>query len=71
MNQDDKKPVLMDIKDTVKADDDKITFVADEGGKSWDVINPETLKITRASRRAERSSVQRQGPIHVTKVTML
>jgi hypothetical protein len=42
MNQDDKKPVLMNIKGAVKVDGDKITFVADEGGKSWDVINPET-----------------------------
>ena len=40
MNQDDKKPVLMNIKGTVKAGGDKITFAADEGGKSWDVINP-------------------------------
>jgi hypothetical protein len=34
----------MNIKVTVKADGDKITFVADEGGRSWDVINPETLR---------------------------
>ena len=42
--QDEKKPKLVDIKSTVKADGDKITFIADDGGKSWDVINPETLK---------------------------
>jgi len=35
---------LKTIQGTVKADGDKITFVADEDGKSWDVMNPETLK---------------------------
>ena len=35
------KPVLMNIKGTVKADGDKITFVANEGERSWDVINAE------------------------------
>jgi hypothetical protein len=35
---------LKTIQGTVKADGDKITFVADEDGKSWDIMNPETLK---------------------------
>ena len=35
---------LKDIKGTVKADGDKLTFVADKDMKSWDVINPEALK---------------------------
>ena len=35
---------LKNIKGTVKADGDKLTFVADKGMKSWDVMNPETLK---------------------------
>ena len=35
---------LKTIQGTVKADGDKISFVADEDGKSWDVMNPETLK---------------------------
>jgi len=35
---------LKDIKGTVKADGDKLTFVSDKDMKSWDVINPETLK---------------------------
>jgi hypothetical protein len=34
----------VNIKDTVRADGNKITFVADETGKNWDVVNPETLK---------------------------
>ena len=42
--QSEKAPDLLDIKGTVRADNAKITFVADEGGKSWDVVNPETLK---------------------------
>ena len=44
IEQDEQKPKLMNIKGTVKADGDKITFVTDEDGKSWDVVNPETLK---------------------------
>jgi hypothetical protein len=35
---------LKTIQGTVKADGDKITFVADEDGKSWEVMNPDTLK---------------------------
>ena len=35
---------LMTLKGTVKADGDKYSFVNDKDGKSWDVINPETLK---------------------------
>jgi hypothetical protein len=38
------KPPLMTLKGTVKADGDKYTFVNDKDGKSWDVMNPETLK---------------------------
>ncbi|HXZ33305.1 MAG TPA: hypothetical protein VEH30_13575 [Terriglobales bacterium] len=37
-------PPLKNIKGTVKADGDKLTFVADKDQKSWDVINPEALK---------------------------
>jgi len=35
---------LKNIKGTVKAEGDKLTFVADKDGKSWEVMNPETLK---------------------------
>jgi hypothetical protein len=35
---------LKDIKGTVQADGDKLTFVTDEDQKSWDVMNPEALK---------------------------
>jgi hypothetical protein len=73
-NQDDKKPVLMNIKGTVKADVDKITFVADEGGKSWDVINPQIPK-DHVGHHVELSAhvYKDKGPIqiHVMKVMML
>ncbi|MGC2529027.1 MAG: hypothetical protein WA639_14860 [Candidatus Acidiferrum sp.] len=42
--QEEKKPELINIKGTVRADGDRITFVADEGGKAWDVVNPDSLK---------------------------
>ena len=35
---------LKTLKGTVKADGDKLTFVNDADSKSWDVMNPETLK---------------------------
>jgi hypothetical protein len=35
---------LKNLKGTVKADGDKLTFVSDKDMKSWDVMNPETLK---------------------------
>lgn len=40
----EKAPPLKTLKGTVKADGDKIQFVADKGGKAWDVVNPEALK---------------------------
>jgi len=42
--QADAKAPLMTLKGTVKADGDKVTFVNDKDGKSWDVMNPEELK---------------------------
>jgi hypothetical protein len=41
---DDSKPPLMTLQGTVKADGDELMFVNDKDGKSWEVINPETLK---------------------------
>jgi membrane protein implicated in regulation of membrane protease activity len=68
----DQKPELMNIKGTVKADGDKITFVADDGGKSWDVVNPETLK-GHVGHHVELSAhvYKDKGQIHVMTVTML
>ena len=71
-NQEEKKPALMDIKGTVKLDGDKITFIADEGGKSWDVVNPEVLK-DHVGHHVQLSAhvYADKGNIHVMKVTML
>lgn len=71
-SQDEKKTTLMDIRGTVKADGDKITFVADDSGKSWDVVNPETLK-DHVGHHVELSAhmYADKGQIHVMKVTML
>jgi len=68
----DQKPELMNIKGTVKADGDKIIFVSDDGGKSWDVVNPETLK-EHVGHHVELSAhvYKDKGQIHVMKVTML
>jgi hypothetical protein len=56
----------------VKADGDKITFVADEGGKSWDVVNPEILKDHVGHHVELNAHVYKdEGQIHVMKVTML
>ena len=38
------KAPLKTLKGTVKQDGDKITFINDADQKSWDVMNPETLK---------------------------
>ncbi|MFZ0318591.1 MAG: hypothetical protein WAL56_05645 [Candidatus Sulfotelmatobacter sp.] len=38
------KAPLMTLKGTVKTEGDKVMFVNDKDGKSWDVMNPEELK---------------------------
>ena len=38
------KAPLLTLKGTVKAEGDKVTFVNDKDGKSWDVMNPDELK---------------------------
>lgn len=70
--QDEKKPELRDIKGSVKSTDGKITFIADEGGKSWDVVNPDTLK-DHVGHHVQLSAhvYPDKGQIHVMKVTML
>ena len=72
INQEEKKPKLMNIKGTVKADGDKISFVADADGKSWEVINPEVLK-DHVGHHVELSAhvYADKDQIHVMKVTML
>ena len=64
--------MLMNVNGAVKADGDEITFVADEGGKSRDVINPETLK-DHVGHHVEPSAhvYKDEGQIHVMEFTML
>jgi hypothetical protein len=72
MAQDEKKPELRDIKGSVRSTEGKITFVADEGGKAWDVVNPDTLK-DHVGHHVQLSAhvYPEKGQIHVMKVTML
>jgi hypothetical protein len=72
IKQEEQKPKLMDIKGTVKSDGDKITFVTDSDGKSWDVVNPEILK-DHVGHHVELSAhvYADKGQIHVMKVTMI
>jgi hypothetical protein len=72
MTKDEKKPELRDIKGSVKSTDGKITFIADEGGKSWDVTNPDTLK-DHVGHHVQLSAhvYVEKGQIHVMTVTML
>ena len=70
--QDEQKPELRDIKGSVKSTDGKITFIADEGGKSWDVINPDTLKVHVGHHVQLSAHVYTdKSQIHVMTVTML
>ena len=57
-SQGEQKPKLMNLKGMVKSDGDKITFVADDTGKTWDVVNSGDPKGSRRpSRRSERSRI--------------
>ena len=70
--QDNKQSDLMDIKGTVRSENTKITFVADEGGKSWDVVNPETLKDHVGQHVQVNAHVDSdKGQIHVDSVILL
>jgi hypothetical protein len=70
--QDEKEPELRDIKGSVKSTEGKITFVADEGGKSWDIVNPDALKdhVGHHVQLSAQVYVDK-GEIHVMTVTML
>jgi hypothetical protein len=63
---------LMTLKGTIKADGDKYTFVNDKDGKSWDVMNPETLKGHEGHHVQLSAHVYAdKGQIHVMSVKML
>ncbi len=66
------KAPLKSIKGTVKQDGDKITFVSDKDMKSWDVMNPETLKDHVGHHVMLSAHVYAdKGTIHVMSVKML
>jgi hypothetical protein len=63
---------LKNIKGTVKADGDKLTFVSDKDGKSWDIVNPEALKGHEGHHVELSAHVYAdKGQIHVMTVKML
>jgi hypothetical protein len=63
---------LKNIKGTVKADGDKLTFVSDNDQKSWDVANPEALKGHEGHHVEVSAHVYAdKGQIHVMSVKML
>ena len=63
---------LKNIKGTVKADGDKLTFVSDKDSKAWDVANPETLKGHEGHHVEVSAHVYAdKGQIHVMSVKML
>jgi len=63
---------LKNIKGTVKADGDKLTFVSDKDSKAWDVVNPEALKGHEGHHVELSAHVYAdKGQIHVMSVKML
>jgi len=63
---------LKNIKGTVKADGDKVTFVSDKDMKVWDVMNPETLKEHQGHHVQVSAHVYAdKNAIHVMSVKML
>jgi hypothetical protein len=63
---------LKNLKGTVKADGDKLTFVVDKDQKSWEVVNPETLKGHEGHHVLLSAHVYTdKGQIHVMSVKML
>jgi len=63
---------LKSLKGTIKADGDKYTFVSDKDKKSWEVMNPETLKGHEGHHVELKAHVYAdKGQIHVMEVKML
>jgi Ni/Co efflux regulator RcnB len=66
------KAPLKTIKGTVKAEGDKVQFVADKDNKTWDVMNPEALKGHEGHHVAVKAHVYAdKDQIHVMDVKML
>ena len=65
-------PPLKNLKGTVKAEGDKITFTTDKDNKSWSVMNPEALKGHEGHHVELSAHVYTdKNTIHVMKVKML
>jgi hypothetical protein len=63
---------LKSLKGTIKADGDKYTFVNDKDQKSWEVMNPETLKGHEGHHVELKAHVYAdKNQIHVMEVKML
>ena len=63
---------LKSIAGTVKAEGDKITFVADNDQKAWSVENPEALKGHDGHHVQVKAHVDAdKGSLHITEVKML
>jgi hypothetical protein len=63
---------LKNIKGTIKADGDKVSFVADKDQKSWDIMNPEAVKGHEGHHVEVSAHVYAdKGAIHVMSVKML
>jgi hypothetical protein len=72
MDKTSTKAPLMTLKGTVKADGDKVSFVSDKDGKSWDVMNPEELKAHDGHHVQLSAHVyEDKNSIHVMSVKML
>ena len=66
------KAPLKHLKGTVKAEGDKLTFVTDGDQKSWEVMNPETLKGHEGHHVALSAHVYAdKNSIHVMSVKMM
>jgi lipopolysaccharide export LptBFGC system permease protein LptF len=66
------KAPLMTLKGTVKAEGDKITFVSDKDGKTWNVMNPDELKAHEGHHVQLSAHVYAdKDEIHVMSVKML
>jgi hypothetical protein len=63
---------LKNIKGTVRAGGDKLTFVSDKDNKAWDVANPDALKGHEGHHVEVSAHVYAdKGQIHVMSVKML
>jgi hypothetical protein len=66
------KAPLKTLKGTVKQDGDNVSFVSDTDQKSWDVMNPETLKDHVGHHVNVSAHVYAdKGQIHVMSVKMM